>query len=320
MALTVADYVHKQLHLDSGKGDLNVCNMKVEKPLIAQEDGPQLFRVGGIYDANAQKINFDFYSVTSEGKKTITHATCGVAFETADTWLSAWDRSKFMVKSRIESLMQGVHNNGDTDVFKRGTAYKLFGGLINYGHKYRGMEEVILNNADLEATSSVAFQTNGTDDKFYCSPYRIDSVAHISGFIMLGNENANTSKEVYVSHGWENCRFARPLSMTKKYRSYVKMHRESAKVVIGDVYVFEEDTIVAVVEGLRVSFFISSIRITSDTGMKSRCSGLDNPPLPQINEKTSIEIATVLAVLTCYPHLLMVYSFTVYLVSSWILS
>ena len=289
MALTVADYVHKQLHLDSGKADLNVCHMKVEKPLIAQEDGPQLFRVSGTFDPNAQKIKFDFYSVTAEGKKTITHATCAVVFENADTWLSAWERSNFMVKTRIESLVQGVHDNGSIDVFKRGTAYKLFGGLINYGHKYRGMEEVILNNADLEATSSVAFQTNGTDDKFYCSPYRIDSVAHISGFIMLGNENANTSKEVYVSHGWENCRFARPLSLTKKYRSYVKMHRESAKVVVGDVYVFEEDTIVAVVEGLRVSFLISRIRIPSDNGMKSRHDGLENSVLPRICEKTIIE-------------------------------
>ena len=301
MALTVADYVHKQLHLDSGKGDLNVCNMKVEKPLIAQEDGPQLFRVSGTYDASAQKIKFDFYSVTSEGKKTITHATCGVVFESADTWLSAWERSKFMVKTRIESLLQGVHTDGNTDVFKRGTAYKLFGGLINYGHKYRGMEEVVLNNADLEATSSVAFQTNGTDDKFYCSPYRIDSVAHISGFIMLGNENADTSKEVYVSHGWENCRFGRPLSQTKKYRSYVKMHRESAKVVVGDVYVFEEDTVVAVVEGLRVSFFTSSTCLASGIGMNSRRSGLENTAFPQINEMTSIEIARVSAVIICYP-------------------
>ena len=305
MALTVADYVHKQLNLDSRKGDLNVCHMKVEKPLIAQEDGPQLFRVSGTYDANASKISFDFYSVTPEGKKTITHATCGVVFETADTWLSAWDRSKFMVKTRIESLMQGVHSNSNTDVFKRGTAYKLFGGLINYGHKYRGMEEVILNNADLEATSSVAFQTNGTDDKFYCSPYRIDSVAHISGFIMLGNENANTSKEVYVSHGWDNCRFARPLSLAKKYRSYVKMHRESAKVVIGDVYVFEEDTVVAVVEGLRVSFLTSSIRIISDIGRNSRRSDMENSTLPLINppphpQVPSIEIATVSSVLICY--------------------
>ena len=252
MAFTIADYVYKQLHPSITKVDLNVCNMKVEKPLIAQENGPQLFRVSGVYDANANSINFELFSVTSEGKRATTHATCGVKYESAETWLSGWERSTFMVKSRIERLLDGVQN-GNNDLVKRGMAYKLFGGLINYGHKYRGMEEVVLNNAELEATSSVAFQTNGTDDKFYCSPYRIDSVAHISGFIMLGNENANTSKEVYVSHGWDNCRFARPLSMDKKYRSYVKMHQEAAKTVIGDVYVFEGDSIVAVVEGLRVS-------------------------------------------------------------------
>lgn len=252
MALTIADYFYKQLNPEAPKIDLNACNMKVEKPLIAQEDGPQLFRVSGAYDGSAKRIDFSFFSVTSEGKKTITHATCGVKYESAKSWLAGWERSTFMVKSRIEKLLDGVHN-GNNDLIKRGTAYKLFGGLINYGHKYRGMEEVVLDNAELEATSSVAFQTNGTDAKFYCSPYRIDSVAHLSGFVMLGNEKANPSKEVYVSHGWDNCRFARPLSMEKKYRSYVKMHQESAKVVVGDVYVFEGDSIVAVVEGLRVS-------------------------------------------------------------------
>ena len=158
-----------------------------------------------------------------------------------------------MVKTRIESLLHGVQD-GNNDLIKRGMAYRLFGGLINYGHKYRGMEEVVLNNHNLEATSLVQFQTHGSDDNFFFSPYRIDSVAHLSGFIMLGNENANPAKEVYVSHGWENCRFARPLSVEKKYRSYVKMHQESAKMVVGDVYVFEEDSTVGVVEGLRVSF------------------------------------------------------------------
>lgn len=201
MALTIADYVHKQLNSDSAKADLNACNMKVEKPLIAQADGPQLFRVSGAYDASTSKIDFDFYSVTLEGKKIVTHATCSVIFESAESWLAGWQRSQFMVQSRIESLMKGLKDNETTDLFKRGTAYKLFGGLINYGYKYRGMEEVIINNAELEATSSVVFQTNNTDEKFYCSPYRIDSVAHISGFVMLGNENANPTKEVYISHG-----------------------------------------------------------------------------------------------------------------------
>ena len=252
MALTIADYIWNQLHPNGEHIDMNVCDMKVEKPLIASEDGPQMFRISGIYEAVGNRIDFDFFSVDSNGKKISTHATCGVKYEDSAAWVAAWERSTYMVKSRIESLLHGVQN-GNNDLIKRGMAYKLFSGLINYGHKYRGMEEVVLDNRELEATSAVQFQTHGSDGKFFFSPYRTDSVAHLSGFIMLGNENADPSKEVYVSHGWENCRFSRPLSVDKKYRSYVKMHQEGAKMVVGDVYVFEGDTVAGVVEGLRVS-------------------------------------------------------------------
>ena len=252
MALTIADYVYKQLNPESKPVGLNACHMKVEKPLIATNEGPQMFRVAGRYDKTTEKVDFEFYSVSAIGEKTITHAICGVKYEDPDSWLAGWERSTYMVKSRIESLLHGVQN-GNNDLIKRGMAYKLFGGLIHYGYKYRGMEEVVLDNAQLEATSSVVFQTNGADDKFFCSPYRIDSVAHLSGFIMLGNDQADTSKEVYVSHGWDTCRFARPLSLGKKYRSYVKMHPERAKMVVGDVYIFEEESVIGVVEGLRVS-------------------------------------------------------------------
>lgn len=256
MALTVADYVWKEVHTDGKHINMNTCDMKVEKPLMVNEEGPQMLCLSGTFDKSSNKIDFEIFSVNSTGEKTITHATCGVKFEDSAGWITGWERSTYMVKSRIESLLDGVQN-GNNDLIRRGMAYKLFGGLINYGHKYRGMEEVALDNSQLEATASVQFQTNGSDEKFLFSPYRIDSVAHLSGFIMLGNENADTSKEVYVSHGWENCRFARPLSVDKKYRSYVKMQHEGAKVVVGDVYVFEGETVVGVVEGLRVSSCIS---------------------------------------------------------------
>ena len=252
MALTIADYVWKQLHPDDKQTGMNACDMRVEKPLLASEEGPQMFRVSGTYDSVAKMIKFDFFSVNADGKKLATHATCGVKYEDPGAWTAAWERSTYMVKSRIEQLLDGVQNGGN-DLIKRGMAYKLFGGLINYSHKYRGMEEVALDNKELEATSAVQFQTQGSDEKFFLSPYRIDSVGHLSGFIMLGNENANPSKDVFVSHGWDNCRFSRPLSVDKKYRSYVKMHHENAKMVVGDNYVFEGDTVVGFIEGLRVS-------------------------------------------------------------------
>lgn len=253
MALTTAEYLHKEWKPDVDRVDMNVCDMKVEKPLIVHDTKQQPLHVAGTANFSTGEVSFSYYSVNGEGKKTVTHASCGVKYEDAETWLAGWARSQYMVSSQVEGLLDGVQN-GNNHQIKRGMAYKLFGGLINYGPKYRGMEEVILNSTELEATSTVAFVPGANGRDFFISPYVIDSLAHLSGFVMLANDSAEPSKEVYVSHGWQNCRFARPFSMEKKYRAYVKMQKSSAKAVVGDVYVFEENSIIAVVEGLEARF------------------------------------------------------------------
>ena len=251
MALTTAEYIHKEWKPDVDHVAMNVCEMKVEKPLIVGDKEQQPLRVAGNANFATREVRFTYYSIDGEGQKTVTHASCGIKYEDSTTWVAGWDRMQYMVTSRVDSLLSGVQN-GDNHQIKRGMAYKLFGGLITYGPKYRGMEEVILNGAELEATSTVSFALGAKGNDFFISPYIIDSVAHLSGFVMLANESAEPSKEVYVSHGWQNCRFARPFSMEKKYRAYVKMQKCDAKAVMGDVYVFEETSIIAVVEGLEV--------------------------------------------------------------------
>lgn len=201
MALTIADYVLKKRPMKSSDIGLNACDMKVEKPLIVDDSkSSQMLRIAGEMDITTDKIYFTIYSVDDEGRKTITHATCAVKYEDKSSWIPGWKRVTYLVKPRIDSLLAGVEH-GDNDLLKRGMVYKLFGGLINYGFKYRGIEEIVLSNAQLEGASTVRFQTGGTDENFFCSPYRLDSIAHISGFIMIGNESADPSKEVYVSHG-----------------------------------------------------------------------------------------------------------------------
>ena len=255
MALVIADYLYKQWKPDAKQVDINVCNMRVEKALIASLNGPQLIRVAASAKFTTSEAQLTYYSVSPGGQKTATHAVCGVKYENAESWLASWRRSNYLLSTRIENLMNGVQN-GKLDMITRGMAYKLFRGLINYGPKYRGMEQVILDSAQLEATSSVVFQAGEKDGNFCRSPYWTDSVAHLSGFIMLANEKANPSSQVYVSHGWENYRVARPFSGDKTYRAYVKMQPMSPNVVIGDLYVFDGAEIIAVVEGLQVSLHV----------------------------------------------------------------
>jgi hypothetical protein len=114
------------------------------------------------------------------------------------------------------------------------------------------MEEVVMDSTQTEATARVRFQTTDADGEFYCSPFWIDSLAHLSGFILNGSDVIDSSQNVYISNGWSSIKISRPLSEKKEYRSYVKMQEQAqGNIAIGDVYIFEDEEIIGVVSGLK---------------------------------------------------------------------
>lgn len=248
MALTICGYAYKLVRPDSEEPGINVCNMESHSPLVLDtKSTSQILRIATTVDVDRNSAEVTFQTVSSTGNK--EHAKCLVLFESPAKWMAEFKRSAHLVGSRIETLKTGpgVHT------IYRGMAYKLFAALVNYQPKYRGMEEVYLNSENLEATSNVSFQANAEDGNFVMSPYFIDSVAHISGFIMNANDAVDSSTQVYISHGWETMRFAERLEADKKYRSYVKMStvNEASKMVAGDVYILRGDNIIGIVGGLK---------------------------------------------------------------------
>ena len=246
MALTVANYLYKGLKPDSTKADMNVCNMEVEKPLIAQGKGSRLLKIRATANMGNRRTELFFSTTARDGKQNTEHGKCYVEYGDNEVWLADWARYQHLVKSRVNHLVDASVGMGLTKVH-RGIAYKLFASFVNYQDRFRGMEEVIMDSQALEATAQVKFQATDRDGDFYFSPYWVDSLAHVSGFIINANDAINSTKEVYISHGWESMRFAMPFSAEKTYRSCVKMLPAKDKMVAGDVYVFEDDRIVDLV-------------------------------------------------------------------------
>ncbi|KAH6673078.1 hypothetical protein B0J14DRAFT_701044 [Halenospora varia] len=252
MALTICHYAHGVANPDSPAPHLNVCDMEVLKPLIL-DLGPRAekktLQIEAKIDFQHGRAAVTYRSILANGT-VVDQAKCVVTYEDANIWSNEWERHKYLVQGRIDGLKtggRGIHH------IQRGLAYKLFAALVQYDDKYRGMEEVILNSDKLEATSLVSFQSTIKDGKFFMSPYLIDSVAHIAGFIMNANDAVDSKKFVYISHGWESMRFSKKLDLEKKYASYVKMQPVpgSKQMVAGDVYVFEGEEIIGVVGGLK---------------------------------------------------------------------
>ncbi|KAI1498991.1 hypothetical protein F5X99DRAFT_420173 [Biscogniauxia marginata] len=124
--------------------------------------------------------------------------------------------------ARIDHLISSSLT-GQTHRILRPMAYKLFAALVDYDP----------NNL-LEATAKVKFQADDSDGSFTYSPYWIDSVAHLSGFVLNGADT--TPADSIVGS----------LSAAKRYQSYVRMREtKTPGVVAGDVYFFDDNQIIA---------------------------------------------------------------------------
>jgi iterative type I PKS product template protein len=253
-AMTIADYLWKQLRPNLPTPGLNVCAVEVHKTLVAKIPPPpegQHMQIEATADLENSQVQLKFKSVTPDGQKVLAeHAYGTVKYEDVESWKDEWRRTQFMVHTQISLLQQRLTTGGAHKVL-RGMAYKLFKALVNYDGKYRGMEEVILDGKQTEATASIQFQTTPEDGSFFCSPYWIDSCAHISGFIVNASDNVDSDNSVYISHGWNSIKISKVLSADKKYRSYVRMQPAPGNVSVGDVYILEDDEVIGLVTGLK---------------------------------------------------------------------
>ena len=252
VALSVGGHLFATVKPDDQIPAMNVGKMEVDKPLIAKGDKAQLLRVSGVLDKSTGKVKLRFFSVNAEGQKTIDHAKCKVLFEDAPSLLANWSRIAYLIKPRVQSLLDGV-NSGTTEKIHRNMAYELFGTFVKYAPSYRGMENITIDMGQTEATARLSFQTTEEDGQFACPPYWIDSIGHLSGFIVNVKEALGSKANVYVSHGWDSLRLAKPLSKDQLYRTYVKMQPAGDKIMAGDVVLFDEnlDAIIGIFGGVK---------------------------------------------------------------------
>ena len=250
MAMTVCDYAYRLVCPDAKNIGSNVAHMEVPKTLIFDDTAKShILRL--TVTANVKLGSADLVFHTGEGAKRTDHATCKVYFNDVEEWQNDFDRVAYLIKSRIDALMV-AERAGQASKIGRGLAYKLFGALVDYNRRYQGMEEVILDSETCEATAKIRFQTKEEDGSFFFSPYHIDSLCHISGFIINGTDAVDSREQVFISHGWGSLRFTEVPDRNKEYRSYIRMQPvKGSKVMAGDAYVFDGDKIIGMCGDLK---------------------------------------------------------------------
>jgi iterative type I PKS product template protein len=248
IGFTLAEYMYRKMHnltMEDEVPGINVRDMEVPKPLIGDsKGGAQILKIECKADKQANTMTMRLYTGT------VDHARCTIDFTDKAGWVSEWARMAYLIQDRMSMLTQRAEN-GEVDVLRKGTIYKLFGDFIQYSGAYQGLQRVCYDMHNLETAANVVMQEIPEGQNFTVAPYWIDSFGHLAGFTVNCSEDLDPKTQVYVSHGWQSLRFLRPIKSGGKYRSYVRMLPQEGKVLGGDVYLFEEDEIVAVIGGLK---------------------------------------------------------------------
>jgi iterative type I PKS product template protein len=250
IAFTLCDYAYK-LMKPGEKVSINIGAMENNSPLLLKnihEPESQIMR--STIEMDLKKKQAHFTVTSNNGKKDVTHADAMITFEDPEVWKEEWSRTAYLVQSRIDMLKHKMEN-GEADKCSRAMAYKLFTALVDYSDSFQGMQSVIFDGPEFEATSTIKFRAGPELGNFFFSPYFIDSACHLSGFTV--NATVNPQEECYISHGWRSLRFLEPLKYGETYHAYVKMQPVAgSKMRAGDVYVFNSQReVVGVAGGVR---------------------------------------------------------------------
>ncbi len=254
MALTLAGQLYrKTAEKPTANMGMDVRHLEIIKPLIAKprdSKKPQILRITAKAERPIETANVNFTSLAADGRTWELHASCTIQYGDTKTWLDDWERVAYLIRSRVNLLVQGIDSRTIKKVDRKQT-YDLFSTLVQYNKKYHGMKHVLIDSKNFEAASLIEFTAKEDDGDFEYNPYWIDNITHLSGYVLNGSDAVDHNKTVYISHGWESCRVARPISGDKTYRNYVKMQPGPKNTMAGDVYVFDENEVVAVIGGVK---------------------------------------------------------------------
>ncbi|KAI0105678.1 hypothetical protein GGR51DRAFT_571618 [Nemania sp. FL0031] len=250
MALIAARYT-QSLANPGAKSTLcmDLRDMEVSEPLVAEEYSKRLVLVNVRQGRGSDTAQIYFSSQLGSNRK--DHAKCVIVFGDGNVWQSEWRQAASLVQDRIDHLAS-TSLTGPTHRILGSMVYKLFSTFVDYDEPYRGIQEVHLDSKTQEASARVRFSTEA-NDLFIYHPCWIDSLAHISGFVLNGSEKT-PSDTVYISHGWKSMKISVvKLSATKTYYTYVRMKEDPkvSSVMIGDVYVIEDGHIIALIQDIK---------------------------------------------------------------------
>lgn len=259
IALSLGTYLLDRIRPNKTERVIDITRMTISKALILRPDiAEQLLQAHADADWNSNSVSIKFMSFSTKNKLQ-AHAQCLVRFEDHSLQKSL-QRHGSELQQQLNRLRDGIATF-DTVRFNRSMVYRMIRPLARFHDDYRAIQEVVLNNKTLEASSKLSFSSINSEGIFHTHPAIIDALSQSCGFVMNCKDSTDLDIEVYMNHGWEGFQIFKPIELDKEYTTYTRMHEGVDNLWHGDVAVFEGDDVVASLQQVTVRIcYLSALR------------------------------------------------------------
>ena len=244
MAYTAAKYIYEKVRPGEPVPDMSLWALKITQALVVPLQNPDhIVRVLARETLGINwSVNVSFTS--TEYGSPCDHGSCQIRFRGDDHLKSSSATILHLVQKRSDALVSSAAAGLSHRLLKP-IIYKLFASLVSYEHKYQSIAEVFLDNNHGDAVAIVKLMPNiGTGD-FTCSPYWIDAIVHLAGFLLNGDVN-KPDDVAYIATGFESLFLYEDLSAESTYTCYACVRpAENNGVFAGDVYLSQGDKVIA---------------------------------------------------------------------------
>lgn len=249
MAMTATKHILQLSHRENDSSVVEVNDLEIFKPLILQPDSiQQIVQLAAVEDGASEPPTLEIKISSMVNGTLIDHVRLSTRYCQTTDWTNIWERNAYLYQLRIQQLSD--HSiKGQAHRMLKGMVYKIFSSFVDYEEHFQGMDEVIMDSSALEATARITLKPY--KGKFTCHPYWVDSLCHLTGFILHSSDK--TPPDIgYISQGWKSMRISPDLQGGKTYQNHVRMRSIGNRgIMMGDVYIFDGDQIVAAFESVK---------------------------------------------------------------------
>ncbi|RYP85130.1 hypothetical protein DL769_001034 [Monosporascus sp. CRB-8-3] len=253
MALTAARYLLTGGSWSAPFPPLSVLDTQIDHPIMPEPNNTsQAIQV----TINRSKQSDDFaVSISDHAKPSVIISKCVVRLRNEHAFEIERRRLLGMVQPKVFKLQKAAAG-GLANRFQGKLFYRLFANLMDYAGQYEGVQEAIVSSNFTEALASVRLPRPhdgvNTDTACTLSPYWIDALTHLAGFLFNGNP-MSPGDDVYIGTHMERMEIvAKDFSPHVTYQSYAYIeHPEQSDVYRGHVYILDGDSLVGFLEGAR---------------------------------------------------------------------